>query len=51
MAIEECDVCIIYCGNGVAYYQEEPDMGAPPRHILLEKGKKFIPNSLDLLLQ
>lgn len=27
------DVCIIYCGNGIAYYQGEEDMAAPPRYL------------------
>lgn len=30
------DICIIYCGNGVGYYQGE-EYGPPPRYILLER--------------
>lgn len=29
------DVCIIYCGNGIAYYQGEECMAAPPRYMLI----------------
>lgn len=29
------DVCIIYCGNGIAYYQGEEDIAAPPRYMLV----------------
>lgn len=28
-------ICIIYCGEGVGYYQGEQEEGAPPRYILL----------------
>lgn len=40
---EEGDVCIIYCGNGVGYYQTEQEVGPPGRYILLEKSKRFKP--------
>lgn len=41
-ALEEscCDICIIYYGNGIGYYQGEEAKGGPPRYLLLEKGKK-----------
>lgn len=42
-AIEEscCDMCIIYYGNGIGYYQGEEAKGGPPRYLLLEKGGKI----------
>ena len=27
-------ICIIYCGNGIGYYQGEQEYGAPPRFLL-----------------
>ena len=30
-------ICIIYCGNGIGYYQGEQEKGAPPRYLLLTK--------------
>ena len=29
------DICIIYCGNGIGYYQGEQEYGPPPRYKLL----------------
>ena len=29
-----CEICIIYCGNGVGYYQGEQEVGGPPRFLL-----------------
>lgn len=29
------EICIIYCGNGIGYYQGEQEFGAPPRFLLL----------------
>ncbi len=31
------DICIIYCGNGVGYYQGEQVYGKPPRFMLIQK--------------
>ena len=31
------DVCIIYCGNGIGYYQGEQEYGSPPRFLLLKQ--------------
>lgn len=31
-------ICIIYCGNGIGYYQGEQGIGKPPRFMLI-KGK------------
>lgn len=31
------EICIIYCGNGVGYYQGEQEYGKPPRFLLLSK--------------
>lgn len=31
----EGEICIIYCGNGIGYYQGEQEKGAPPRFMLL----------------
>lgn len=31
----EGEICIIYCGNGIGYYQGEQEKGAPPRFLLL----------------
>ena len=31
------EICIIYCGNGIGYYQGEQDYGTPPRFLLMEK--------------
>lgn len=31
------EICIIYCGNGIGYYQGEQGYGAPPRFLLLQK--------------
>lgn len=28
------EVCIIYCGNGIGYYQGEQECGKPPRYLL-----------------
>ncbi len=28
------EICIIYCGNGVGYYQGEQDIGSSPRFLL-----------------
>lgn len=42
-AIEEscCDLCIIYYGNGIGYYQGEETKGSLQLYLLLEKGKKL----------
>jgi len=32
------EICIIYCGNGIGYYQGEEDSGKPPRFLLMQKG-------------
>lgn len=29
------EICIIYCGKGIGYYQGEQEIGAPPRFMLL----------------
>lgn len=31
------EICIIYCGNGIGYYQGELNYGGPPRFLLLQK--------------
>lgn len=31
------EICIIYCGNGIGYYQGERECGNPPRFLLLQK--------------
>ena len=31
---ERGDICILYCGNGVGYYQGEQSYGPPPRYLL-----------------
>ena len=31
------EICIIYCGNGMGYYQGEQEYGSPPRYILIQK--------------
>ena len=31
------EICIIYCGNGIAYYQGEQENGGPPRYLLIQK--------------
>lgn len=31
------EICIIYCGNGIGYYQGEQEYGSPPRYILMQK--------------
>lgn len=31
------EICIIYCGNGIGYYQGEQDYGSPPRFLLIQK--------------
>lgn len=28
------EICIIYCGNGIGYYQGEQEKGKPPRYLL-----------------
>lgn len=28
------EICIIYCGNGIGYYQGEQEKGKPPRFLL-----------------
>ena len=33
----EGEMCIIYCGMGIGYYQGEQDMGSPPRFLLINK--------------
>lgn len=34
---------IVYCGNGVGYYQGEPNPFKMPQYILLKEGMKFQP--------
>ena len=31
---QEGEICIIYCGNGIGYYQGEQCAGKPPRFLL-----------------
>lgn len=31
------EICLIYCGNGVGYYQGEQEIGSPPRYVLISK--------------
>ena len=31
------EICIIYCGNGIAYYQGEQEKGGPPCYLLMQK--------------
>lgn len=33
--VNQGGICIIYCGNGIGYYQGEQEFGAPPRFMLL----------------
>ncbi len=33
----EGEICIIYCGEGIGYYQGEQEKGAPPRFMLVKK--------------
>lgn len=33
----EGEIGIIYCGNGIGYYQGEQEIGKPPRYMLLKK--------------
>lgn len=28
------EICIVYCGNGIGYYQGEQEYGSPPRFLL-----------------
>lgn len=30
------EICIIYCGNGIGYYQGEQEQGSPPRFLLFQ---------------
>ena len=32
---EHGEICIIYCGNGIGYYQGEQEIGRPPRFLLI----------------
>ena len=32
----EGEICIIYCGEGIGYYQGEQEKGAPPRFMLVK---------------
>lgn len=29
------EICIIYCGDGIGYYQGEQEIGKPPRYLLM----------------
>ena len=29
------EICVIYCGKGIGYYQGEQEYGSPPRYMLL----------------
>lgn len=31
------ELCIIYCGKGIGYYQGEQEQGKPPRYLLQKK--------------
>ncbi len=31
------ELCIIYCGNGIGYYQGEQEFGKPPRYLLINQ--------------
>lgn len=31
------EICVIYCGNGVGYYQGEEECGTRPRFLLIKK--------------
>lgn len=31
-------ICVIYCGNGIGYYQGEQECGVSPRFLLLENS-------------
>ena len=31
------EICIIYCGKGIGYYQGEQEIGKPPRFLLMQK--------------
>ena len=42
----EGEICIIYCGNGIRYYQGEQEKGAPPRFMLLEEKCCKIPSKI-----
>lgn len=33
----EGEICIIYCGKGIGYYQGEQEFGKPPRFLLIQK--------------
>ena len=33
------EICIIYCGKGIGYYQGEQENGKPPRFLLLSGGQ------------
>ena len=33
----EGEICIIYCGNGIGYYQGEQEIGKPPRFLLIQQ--------------
>ncbi len=36
---EGCDICIIYCGDGIAYYQGEIEYGGAPRFLMTQKSQ------------
>ncbi len=31
------EICIIYCGQGIGYYQGEQNYGSPPRYLLIQR--------------
>lgn len=31
------EICIIYCGKGIGYYQGEQEIGKPPRYLLIQE--------------
>ncbi len=33
------EICILYCGNGIGYYQGEQENGSPPRFLLRHGGQ------------
>ena len=43
----EGEICIIYCGNGIGYYQGEQEKGAPPRFMLLAEKCYKTPSKIQ----
>ena len=42
----EGEICIIYCVNGIGYYQGEQEKGAPPRFMLLVEKCCKLPSKI-----